>query len=295
VIVIKKFIFQIFVYICALVILLGVMLPYYWLVATSLQTYRELRSVPPNWVPKTIYLNRYELLLTGKGEVTTVLARGILQDVSQKFLICLRNSLVITVSTIFLSLILGLPGGYALARIQLPGRNFLLSLSLLPQLLFSVAIVVPLYMLMAKMRLMNTHLGIILGDTAWLLPFVIWIAFNFFRTIPRELEEAARVDGCTRLGALCKIILPISKPAIFSCSLFVFIRSWGEFLIALTLTRTYAVKTVPVLISEFSTTYGTDFGLMTTAGVIASLPPVLFALLFQKYLVQGLTAGAFKG
>jgi multiple sugar transport system permease protein len=142
---------------------------------------------------------------------------------------------------------------------------------------------------------LNTPIVLIITYLSFALPFAIWLMASFFETIPIELEDAARMDGCSRLQILFYILLPISAPGLISTTLFVFLLAWDEFFFALIFTSTVAAKTVPVAIAEFTGRYVVDITAMMTGGVLAAIPPVLLALLFQRYIVSGMTAGAVKG
>jgi multiple sugar transport system permease protein len=160
--------------------------------------------------------------------------------------------------------------------------------------------VIPLYIFASRVRLfggtlLNTPYILIITYLSFALPFAIWLMASFFQTIPVELEDAARIDGCTRLQTLWRIIMPISAPGLVSTGLFVFLTAWDEFFFALIFTSTVAAKTVPVAIAEFTGRYVVDVGGMMTGGVLAAVPPVLLSLIFQRYIVSGLTAGAVKG
>jgi len=158
-----------------------------------------------------------------------------------------------------------------------------------------VALIIPLYILMNKIGLLNTKLSLILAYSSFTLPFVIWVMRGYFETIPVNLEDAAAIDGCSPLGILLRIALPLSAPGLVATGIFAFLTAWNEFFMALVFTSSYASKTVPVLISEFGGRYSIDYGLMGAATVIASVFPVSLALIFQKYIVRGLTSGAVKG
>ena len=159
------------------------------------------------------------------------------------------------------------------------------------QMIPPIAIVIPLYVILRKLRIYATHFGLILVYLDFVLPLVIWLMRSYFASIPAELEDAARFDGCTRLQALVKIVLPLSAPGLVSVFLFAFIASWNEYLCPFIYTNV-DVKTLPVLIGEFSTKLGLEYLRIAAAGVIASLPPIILALLFSRYLVKGLTAGS---
>jgi len=158
-----------------------------------------------------------------------------------------------------------------------------------------VSLVIPLYIIATKVGIYNTPLVLILTYLCFALPFAIWLIAAFFQTIPLELEDAARIDGCSRLRTLVQILIPVSAPGLVSTALFVFLLAWDEFFFALIFTSTIAAKTVPVAIAEFTGRYVVDVTAMMTGGVLAAVPPVIMALIFQRYIVSGLTAGAVKG
>jgi multiple sugar transport system permease protein len=180
------------------------------------------------------------------------------------------------------------------ARLRFPGRRFYLILLMGSYMMPPIAIVIPGYIILKSVGLMDTQLGLALVDVTFILPLVVWIMRGFFLSIPLELEEAARIDGSSRLGALLRIILPLSAPGLVSAAVFCFIASWNEYLYAFLYTSMRA-RTLPVLIGEFTTKVGTDYLKMAAAGVVASAPPVLLALIFQRFLIRGLTEGAVKG
>ncbi len=158
-----------------------------------------------------------------------------------------------------------------------------------------VSLVIPLFIIASQLRILNTPYVLIATYLSFALPFAIWLMAAFFETISVELEDAARIDGCSRLGILFRIIIPISTPGLVSTALFVFLMAWDEFFYALIFTSSLDAKTVPVAIAEFSGRYVVDITAMMAGGVLAALPPVILALIFQRYIVRGLTTGAVKG
>jgi multiple sugar transport system permease protein len=142
--------------------------------------------------------------------------------------------------------------------------------------------------------MLDTKRGLILTYCSIVTPFCLWTMSNYFLGLPPELEEAARIDGCSRLGALVRVVLPLAKPGIFATAMFGFLLAWDEFLYSLTFTSSTTAKTIPVAIAEFTGKFSSDFGLIAAGGVLATVPPVLLALVFQRYIVGGLTAGAVK-
>jgi multiple sugar transport system permease protein len=267
-------------------VLVFIYLPIAWLLISSISTRAEILSVPIHWIPQQPTLKNYIDILT-PGTTTS--------EVARTFKITLRNSLVISSSVTLISLLVGSLAAYALVRIAIPFRQGILLGIMGTRMIPEVSLVIPLYILATRLHLYNTPYVLILTYLSFALPFAIWLMAAFFETIPVELEDAARIDGCSRIRILFSVILPISAPGLVSTALFVFLTAWDEFFFALIFTSTVAAKTVPVAIAEFTGRYVVDIGGMMTGGVLAAIPPVLLALLFQRYIVSGLTAGAVKG
>jgi multiple sugar transport system permease protein len=158
-----------------------------------------------------------------------------------------------------------------------------------------IALILPLYQIMAFLNLRDTQLALIIIYASFVTPFVIWIMRGYIATISSDFDDAARVDGCSRLGVLWRVIVPISLPGIFSTALLAFLMAWDEFLYALIMTQTSASKTLPVAINDFIGRHGLDVGLLASGGVIPALPPVVIAFVFQRYIVAGLASGGVKG
>ena len=276
---------RVLLYLAVLLIAIWTVAPYLWLVISSISYKSELLTVPLRWFPAHPTLENYQKLFFGGG------ATG--ESISL-FLLSLKNSAIIAFFATSICLILGSLSAYALSRLAFPGSRHYLLLLMAAQLLPPVSIVIPGYIILKKLALIDKFEGVVLVYLSFILPFVIWILRGYFSTIPPELEDAARIDGCTRLQALYKVVLPLAGPGLASTAVYAFIASWNEFFYAFIYTSVNA-KTLPVLIAEFSSKFGPDYISMSAAGVVASLPPLLLALLFQKYLVRGLTAGAVKG
>jgi multiple sugar transport system permease protein len=277
---------SILLFLVTIPVLVFIYLPVAWLVISSISTRAELLSVPIHWIPQQPTLKNYIDILTPSTTVS---------EVARTFKITLRNSFVIASSVTVISLLVGSLAAYALVRIALPFRQGMLLGIMGTRMIPEVSLVIPLYILATRFHLYNTPYVLILTYLSFALPFAIWLMAAFFETIPIELEDAARIDGCSRLKILFQIILPISAPGLVSTALFVFLTAWDEFFFALIFTSTVAAKTVPVAIAEFTGRYVVDIGGMMTGGVLAAIPPVLLALFFQRYIVSGLTAGAVKG
>jgi multiple sugar transport system permease protein len=258
--------------------------PYLWLIISSLSYKIDLLDVPLRWIPPRLTLENYYSLFFIRGS-ESVNARLFFQS--------LGNSAIISLTTMFICLILGVLASYAIARLRFKGSNTMVLVMMATQLVPPIVLVVPMYVIMRKMDLIDKHIGLIIVDISIVLPLVIWLMRGYFASIPSELEDAARIDGCTHLGALFRVILPLSGPGLVSVMIFAFIAAWNEYLYAFIFTNVDA-KTLPVLIGEFSTKLGLEYLRIAAAGVLASLPPVLLALIFQRFIIRGLTSGAIK-
>ncbi len=267
-------------------VLLLIYLPVLWLVISSVSPKVELLSIPPHWIPEEPTFQNY-LNIFFEGPNTP--------DAARVFKHSLVNSMIIATTVTLISLLLGVPAAYAFARIRFYGRQPAKLTILGTRMLPAISIIIPLFLLATQFNLVDTRAGLVMLYLAFTLPFVIWIMASFFETIPRELEDAAKIDGCTLLQILFRIILPISGPGLASTIIFTFLLAWDEFFFALIFTSTDSAKTIPVAIAEFTGRYAVDYGAMTTGGVLAAIPPVLIALLLQRFIISGLTAGAVKG
>jgi len=158
-----------------------------------------------------------------------------------------------------------------------------------------IALVIPLYLGLAALGLLDTKTGLVVTYCSIVTPFCLWTMSNYYLSLPPDLEDAARVDGCSRVGALVRVILPLSRPGVLTTGMFGFLLAWDEFLFSLIFTSTTNAKTIPVAIAEFTGKYSSDFGLIAAGGVLATLPPLVLALVFQRYIAGGLTSGAVKG
>ena len=276
--------YRILIHVAAVFVSLIFLAPFAWMLIASISSQKELLSVPLDWTPNHISFERYHEIFTAHGD-----------NPFANFRSALLNSIIIATSAVAISVTVGIFGAYSLARLRFRAQRPMLLVFLSTYMVPPIALVIPLYLIMANLQLLDTRLGLIIVYCTFTTPFVIWIMGNFFRTIPHELEDAARVDGCSRIGALFRVILPLSRPGLLATMLFAFLVAWDEFLYALIFTSTTASKTAPVAIAEFAGRFTTDFGLQAAGGILAALPPVLIALVFQRYIVSGLASGAVKG
>jgi multiple sugar transport system permease protein len=284
----KKTLNRLLLFALSIPIFLFIYAPIAWLIIASLSTRADLLKVPFEWIPQSPTLQNYIDIIAPGGSAS---------EVARTFKITIKNSFLVSSSVTLICLIAGSLAAYALVRIRfLPFRRTIMLGIMGTRMVPEISLVIPLYVLASKTRvLINTPYVLILTYLSFAIPFAIWLMASFFETIPGELEDAARIDGCTRFQTLVQIILPISSPGLVSTALFIFLGAWDEFFFALIFTSTLAAKTVPVAIAEFTGRFAVDITAMMTAGLIAAIPPVLLSLVFQRYIVSGLTAGAVKG
>ena len=283
----KKRIGRVILYFLVFLIVVGTVAPFAWMVISSISTKADLIQRPMRWFPENPTFENYSAMLLGTSSSTT--------DAASQFLSALKNSCIVTFSVTAISLLVGLIAAYAFSRFRFRGRDTLLNATLFTQMIPAVAIIIPMYTIMVNLDLLDTKLSLIITYLAFVLPYLIWLLKGYIDGIPAELDEAAMIDGCSRVQSFFKVVLPVAGTGLAATVIFAFILSWNEFFYAVNFTSTTAAKTLPVLITEFSSKFGSNYILTCTAGVLTSLPPVLVALLFQRYIITGLSAGAVKG
>ena len=275
--------YRVFIHLAALGAMAVILAPFLWLFITSIAGQTDQLSRPLHWIPEHMTLSRYREIFGGRSGAASL------------FRSAMVNSFIVATCTVLVSLTVGILGGYALARLRFPFRRATLLSFLVTYMMPPIVLIIPLYLIMVRLGLYNTKIGLVVVYCSLATPFALWTMSNFFGSLPAELEEAARVDGCSRMGALVRIILPLARPGIVATALFAFLLCWDEFLYALLLTGTSQAKTIPVAIAEFTGRNAVDFGLVAAGGILASLPPVALTMVFQRYLIEGLSAGAVKG
>ena len=214
---------------------------------------------------------------------------------SEAFWTWMRNSLIVSVGTTLMGLIVAVPAGYAFSRYKFTGRDVSMFAFLLVQMFPGIIILVPYFLVMKTLGLLNSHLGLILAYCVTALPLCVWMLKGFFDTVPRELEEAALLDGCTQFQVFTKVVLPLSLPAVAVTALFSFLAAWNEFLLALTFNTSNDMYTLPVGLASMISSTGQAWGDFAAASLLVSLPVALLFLVFQKFLIEGLSAGGVKG
>jgi len=269
----------------SLPVFLFIYLPVFWLLMASISTRAELLTVPPHWIPRNPTLVNYANILF-PGSSTS--------EVSRAMGVSILNSFKVATLVTVICLLIGAPAAYALVRIPFRFNQPILLGILGTRMIPEISLVIPLYIIASKLSLIDKPAVLVITYLTFALPFAIWLMATFFQSIPVELEEAALMDGSSRLQILFRIIMPLSAPGLVSTGLFIFLLAWDEFFYALIFTSTLAAKTAPVTIAEFVGRYVTDITAMMAGGVLAALPPLILALVFQRYIVSGLTTGAVK-
>lgn len=257
-------------------VLAWTLFPLYWILTASFKTELSLYAKPPQWVFSPILENYQRVLF------------------NIPFFEYLWNSTLIAMGTTVGSLVLGVLAGYGFSRVKFRWSEALRFLVLLTRMVPRMTLVVPYYLMMLKIGMLDTYTGLVIAYISFALPFSIWLLIGFFDDVPIEVEEAAMVDGCTPLGTLIRVVIPIAAPGLAVAAIFAFLVSWNEFLFALILSGP-ASKTLPVVIAGLTTDLGPLYGEMSAAAVMVMLPNVVMTLVMQRYVVRGLTLGAVKG
>jgi multiple sugar transport system permease protein len=255
------------------IVLLAFLAPFVWMILNSLKTPLQISQTPPDLV------------------FTPTLANYANVFGSQDFLTYMRNSAIIAGGSTLFALVLGLPAAYSIARFR---QRTLSTAILVARIVPGITFLIPWFILFRQLHLVDTFLALILTHMLVGLPFIVWVMIPFFEAIPRELDEAARVDGCSIPSAFARVILPLSGPGVFSASILAFIFSWNNFMFSIVL-ATNRTKTLPVAIYNFISYAQIDWGGLMAAAVVITVPVLVLALVTQRFIVRGLTAGAVKG
>ncbi len=254
--------------------------PFAWMISTSFKPATEIYS-EPSFIPQSPTLKGYQSMILGKSK-----------NFNMK--IWMVNSIIVSASTTLFSIIIASLGGYGLSRFRFAGRKTLGYIILMTQVLPGSLLIIPLYVVLNNLNLLNTLIALVISYTTFAIPFCTWTMKGFFDTIPLSLDEAASVDGCNRLKTFITVILPLTVPGLVATGIFSFIAGWNEYLFASIFVQKYAKWTLPVGISTAVGQYSTDWASVMAGAVIITIPIVILFLLLQKYLVSGMTAGAVK-
>jgi multiple sugar transport system permease protein len=245
---------------------------------------KDLIALPLKLLPDRLTVERYVEVFT---DIKT-------DDASYIFRIALGNSLIIAVFVTICSLIVGSLAAYGFARLEFRMKKTLMMLTLFTYMIPCVALVLPMYMMFSKLHLLDKKTTLVILYLSFIIPFIIWVMQSFFGSISKSFEEAAEIDGASRFQTLIYVFMPIARPGAIATGILAFLMSWDEFFYSLVFTSSLNAKTVPVAISEFNGKFTIDYGMISVAGVLASLIPVLITLIFQKYIVIGMTSGGVK-
>jgi ABC-type glycerol-3-phosphate transport system permease component len=261
-----------------LLMLLWTAIPFYWMVATSLKQDKEIYGFDATLIPQEPTLSNYATVFY-----------------DTPYLLFLRNSVVVAVGSTLLSMIIACLGAYAIARLNFPGRAFLARGLVFTYLVPTSLLFIPMFAMMSAFRLTDSLHGLTIAYLGFDVPFCTWLLMGYFKSVPVELEEAALVDGCNRVTALLRVVLPLSLPALVVVTFFSFTHAWNEFLYAHVFTSTNKARTLTTGLAIFMTEDVFFWGPLMASTIMSCLPPVLMFLLLQRWVVQGLTLGGVKG
>ena len=260
-------------------LMLWVMFPFLWALSCSLRPIERLFTATPEWLPQPVTLDNYRWALSEPA-----------------FAVPIINSFLVSAGAAVSSLVLGALAAYSLSRLRYPGKGAIMTALLACQMLPTMLVIIPIFLIFARVGLFNTLEGLVLASTAWTLPYAVMLLRGFFSTLPVTLEEQARVDGCTRLGAFARITLPLSLPGVAAVFAYAFIWTWGDMLFPLILTKNLDHQTAALsLFTMMQSTRGaTNYAGLLAAGVLFTIPATILFLVLQRPMIEGLTGGALK-
>lgn len=266
------------VYIGLAVACVFALLPLLWGVSTSLKPESSVLTLPVRWIPESLTLENYQKVVFESG-----LPRNLL------------NSVLVSGTTVVLTLLIAIPAAYSAARFSFRGKSTVLFYILMTSMIPGIAILVPLYYLAVKVGIYDTYAVMVIIYVAWQVPTIVWILKGFFESLPAEIEESGRVDGCTAAGAFVRLILPLAKPGLGAAAVICFVYVWNDYLIASTFVSTDRLRLVSVGLYRYLTQYGVVWGQLMAAVVVTLVPMLVLFIAFERRLVSGLSAGASKG
>ena len=270
--------------------------PFLWMIGASLQLERQLMQVPASLWPNPVSLASYKEIIYGAlFDESVISTEGYSSSYQARiYLSSFLNSGIIALSVAFFSVAFGAYAAYPIARLNFRGRYILLFSILVVRLVPALSLAIPIVLFAKQMGMHDNLVTLIFINLSFVLPYTIWLLQAYFKTIPAELEDAARMDGCNRFQVANKIIIPLSIPGLTTAAILAFLLSWGEFLFALLITETEKSYTSTVVAGMFATDLNVSYATIIAAGVLAVIPPIAFALFFQKYIISGLLSGAVK-
>ena len=267
-----------------LLLAIVVLSPVLWMFMTSIMRPVDLTAKPLKLIPEAVTFERFREVFASENS----------SDPAYVFRIALINSFIIAAAVTLLSLVVGSLSAYAFAHVRFRGKNRLMLTILFTYMLPPAALIIPLYRIYNQLGWLDKKAPLVILYLSFIVPFIIWVMQDFFGSISKAFEEAAQVDGATRLQTLVYIFVPIARPGAIATGILAFLMSWDEFFYSLIFSSSLASKTMPVAIAEFNGKFTIDYGMISVAGILGSLIPVLITIIFQKYIVMGMTAGGVK-
>jgi multiple sugar transport system permease protein len=261
--------------------------PFAWLFVTSISYQRNLLARPFTPIPPEVTFDNYRMILG--------LVRFHAEGQASKILASMWNSLLVAVIVTMVNVVVGTTAGYAYARFRFPGKTLSLFALLFTRMLPTIVLIPAFFLVFRALGLQNTLTGLVIAYCSFTLPFTVWIMKAYFETVPAELDKSALVDGCNRLQAYYRVVLPVSGPGLVAGGAFTFMLCWNEFIVAQVLNTKPGTTTLPPVIAGMNGQINIDYSVIAASGFLGALPAVLLVLIFQKYMVQGLTAGSVKG
>jgi len=264
------------VYLPITLILLFAIGPYVWTAISSITLESELYRPDFRFFPETPTIENYVRLFTKLNFAANMI-----------------DSLIIAIATAVVGLLITVPASYSFSRFNFKGKKILLMQFLVINMFPIMLLIIPLFIMMKVLHLMDTYFALIIAYSTFTIPFSVWMMTSFFNAIPTELDKAAQIDGCTRIGAMIRVVLPVVMPGVLSTGIYIFITAWNEYLYAAILTNS-SVRTIPIALQNMIGEYQIEWGLLTAGGVLSALPVIILFFFIQKQLISGMTAGAVK-
>jgi len=282
-----------------IVICVWTLFPLYWAANISLQSEPEIKKAPPNYYPPEPSLKNYDFVINAKRAIeerlkTFGIGGEFLSAITVQYPRAIVNSVVVGLIAMAFNMLAALLASYVFTRVRFKGSMPLFYVSIMGRLIPPVAIAVPYYIILYHAHLLDTLTAVILIHIYFTLPINIWILNTYFGSLPEDVEDAARVDGYSRFETLFKFVVPMIKPALIAIGIIAFMTSWGEFFFTLLVTASEQARTLPVVVGFMSTQPLKPMGIVTAAGVLAMIPPIILVAIFRRYLIKGLVAGAVK-
>jgi multiple sugar transport system permease protein len=282
---------KIFLYFVSIILAIWILGPILWAVSASFQLDNALFTRPARWIPENPTIDNYRYIITRepppiyqRAEMGHRPAGDVLAIIP-----ALRNSAIVASVVTVLNLIITVPAAYAFSRLRFTGKGVSFVFIMGSRLIPAIALAIPIYAIVNRLGLLDTYIALILVYLAFTLPFTIWFMTKFFDFLPPDTEDAARVDGCTRLGALIRVVIPVTLPGLAATAAVAFMAAYSEFLFAVLLTQTMNSRTVPVVLASAAINHDVSYALASTALVISVIPPIIFALIFRRYITRGLS------